>query len=363
MRIAIFWRALSETPTHQALLRHLASQYGHTILWCAEGGVQLSSPIQGVQRQPVRACAGWHPAIRFLRGWEKPLASFQPEVLLGFEEPYSLQASLLLRWARKRAVPFAFLSCQNIERPLPFPFERLERWALKHSQGAWFLNTDAEIRCRKRGFRGEGWVIPLGAEHAPEPVANHAPRADGFTVGFVGRLVREKGVEDLIRACAKVKARLVVIGAGPEEARLRALAQELGIQARWRGAIRAEEIMSHYTEMDVLVLPSKTTPTWKEQFGRVLVEAMMMGVPVLGSTSGEIPNVIGGAGWTFPEGKVEELAAQLARLRDSCDLRADLAIQGRDRAMRLYTWERVAESVHRLLATLANRTPSFPQKA
>ena len=59
-----------------------------------------------------------------------------------------------------------------------------------------------------------------------------------------------------------------------------------------------------YREMDVLVLPSRTTPTWAEQFGKVLCEALLCGTPVIGSSSGEIPWVVTttGGGLVYPEG-------------------------------------------------------------
>ena len=72
-----------------------------------------------------------------------------------------------------------------------------------------------------------------------------------------------------------------------------------------------------YAQLDVLVLPSRTTPTWKEQFGRVIVEALWCGVPVVGSDSGEIPWLIGltGGGLMFPEGDHAALAGGSTRLR------------------------------------------------
>jgi glycosyltransferase involved in cell wall biosynthesis len=86
-----------------------------------------------------------------------------------------------------------------------------------------------------------------------------------------------------------------------------------------------------YASLDVLVLPSRTTRTWVEQFGRVLVEAMWCGVPVVGSDSGEIPWVIEttGGGLVFPEGDVASLRQALVRLRDDPSLRRRLAADGR----------------------------------
>ena len=102
------------------------------------------------------------------------------------------------------------------------------------------------------------------------------------------------------------------------------------------------EMPHFYQGLDVLVLPSRTAPNWKEQFGRVLIEAMACGVPVIGAASGEIPQVIGHAGLTFAEGDVDGLRAQLQRLQQDGGLWCELAARGRARVLALYTQARVA---------------------
>jgi glycosyltransferase involved in cell wall biosynthesis len=97
-------------------------------------------------------------------------------------------------------------------------------------------------------------------------------------------------------------------------------------------------------EFDCLVLPSRSRPNWKEQFGRVLIEAMACGVPVVGSTCGEVPHVIGDAGLVFPENDAAALAAHLRALCGSAELRADLARRGRARVLAKYTQQQVAEA-------------------
>ena len=82
---------------------------------------------------------------------------------------------------------------------------------------------------------------------------------------------------------------------------------------------------------DALVLPSLSTPRWKEQFGRVLPEAMACGVPVVGSSSGNIPAMIGDAGIIVPEGDSRAIAAALRSLADDPDLYARLRAAGRKR--------------------------------
>jgi glycosyltransferase involved in cell wall biosynthesis len=94
--------------------------------------------------------------------------------------------------------------------------------------------------------------------------------------------------------------------------------------------------------LDLFVLPSETRPNWREQFGRVLVEAMACGVPVVGSDSGEIPTVVGDAGLSFPEGDAARLAECLRSLLADAALREELAQRGRERVLELFTVEQVA---------------------
>jgi glycosyltransferase involved in cell wall biosynthesis len=96
--------------------------------------------------------------------------------------------------------------------------------------------------------------------------------------------------------------------------------------------------------MDVMVLPSRTTPSWKEQFGRVLIEAMSCAVPVVGSSSGEIPTVLGDAGLIFPEGDVAALRVALRRIMLDATLRAELGARGRQRVLAHYTQAALARS-------------------
>ena len=93
-----------------------------------------------------------------------------------------------------------------------------------------------------------------------------------------------------------------------------------------------------YAQFDVLVLPSHTTATWKEQFGRVIIEALWCGVPVVGSDSGEIPWLIGltGGGLRFPEGD-PNTRRRLTELRTSPELRRQLTRTGRAAVERMFS--------------------------
>ena len=108
---------------------------------------------------------------------------------------------------------------------------------------------------------------------------------------------------------------------------------------------------SGYAQLDVLVLPSRTTPTWKEQFGRVIVEALWCGVPVVGSDSGEIPWLIEltGGGLVFPEGDRDRLAEQLEKLREEPALRRQLAETGRLAVEGLFSVAAATDPLERML--------------
>ena len=106
------------------------------------------------------------------------------------------------------------------------------------------------------------------------------------------------------------------------------------------------DVPAELRRLDTLVLPSHTTRTWKEQFGRVLIEAMSCGVPVIGSSSGEIPNVIGDAGLIYPEGDVPALAAAIGQLAEQPGLYADLARRGRTRVLERYTQSALARQYY-----------------
>jgi glycosyltransferase involved in cell wall biosynthesis len=269
------------------------------------------------------------------------------------EEPYNLATWHALRHARRHGARSLFFSWQNLQRRYPWPFSFFERQVLRQADGAIVGNQEGLLVWRAKGYAGPIQVLPQFGVDPQEfqPARLAGPRSDGtqpFTVGYAGRLVAEKGVDLLLRAVAQLSAgaHLHVVGAGPERARLEHLSRQLGLagRIRWTSLIPSAQMPAMLASFDCLVLPSRTQPNWKEQFGRVLIEAMACGVPVVGSTCGELPNVIGSAGRLFPEGDVEALARQLRELWQQPDRRAALAVLGRERVIAHYTQRQVAEA-------------------
>jgi glycosyltransferase involved in cell wall biosynthesis len=261
------------------------------------------------------------------------------------EEPYNLATWQAMRLAQRAGARTLFFTWQNQMRRYPPPFSWFERYAYRHASYAIAGNHDAVGVLREKGYEGPLEVIPqFGVDPALYRRAQPATRR--WVIGYVGRLVPEKGIADLLRAVAGLEGDWVVrlLGSGPDRERLSALASSLGIAGRtvFDGQIPSPEVPAYLARLHVLVLPSHTRPNWQEQFGRVLPEAMVSGVPVVGSDSGEIPKVIGDAGLIYPEGDIEALRAHLQALVGDGALWQELAERGRERALAHYTQAQVA---------------------
>jgi glycosyltransferase involved in cell wall biosynthesis len=173
-----------------------------------------------------------------------------------------------------------------------------------------------------------------------------------FTVGYAGRLVERKGLLDLLEAVRRLQApvELLLIGNGELREQLEG-APLPGSRVRVLDTLTHDRMASGYAQLDVLVMPSRTTSTWKEQFGRAIVEALWCGVPVIGSDSGEIPWLVGltEGGLIFPEGDVEALARLLGEMRGSPELRRELAERGRAAVERLFSVPAATDRLEELL--------------
>jgi glycosyltransferase involved in cell wall biosynthesis len=330
--------------------------------WQEPGGRLLtleSAPTVGYDLIPEPIAFNGHFHVHFYPGLRRRMQAVAPEIVHIDEEPYNLATAQALWLARRQGAASLFFTWQNLERRYPPPWSWLEGYVLGRSDQALAGSAEAGDVLRRKGYRGAIAVIPqFGVD--PEVFRPLAPHADpgsqpdalggSFTIGYVGRLVEEKGLLVLLRALARLAGdwRLRVTGSGPLRPAMERLAAELEIAPRvdWNPGVPSSQMPSLLSSLDCLVLPSLTRPNWKEQFGRVLVEAMACQIPVIGSTCAEIPNVIGDAGLVAREGDVEDLAAKFSRLRDDPGLRRSLGVLGRQRVLANYTQARVAADTH-----------------
>ncbi len=294
--------------------------------------------------------------LHFYPGLGRHIRQVQPHIVHIDEEPYNLATFQAMYLARRAGARTLFFTWQNLCRRYPPPFAWLERYVLHRADAVIAGNREAVDVVRAKGYRGPVEVIPqFGVDpelYKPDKralVASSGRLESGarFTIGYVGRLVRAKGVDLLLEAVAGLHGnwQLRIMGAGPCKDALQQQACRLGIDAHvvFDVARPSCQVPAYLNQLDVLVLPSRTQPNWKEQFGRVLIEAMACEVPVIGSTCGEVPNVIGGAGLVFPEGDVCALQNCLQRLMNDPELRRRLGQAGRARVLTRYTQVKVAQ--------------------
>jgi glycosyltransferase involved in cell wall biosynthesis len=281
----------------------------------------------------------------------------EPQVAFLEAEPFALAAAQWGRVLVRLGIPFGVQGYENIDRALPQPVRWFRSRVLRDAAFVAARSESAARLVRAWGAVGE---VDLAPPAVPgwDVVRDEAERP--FTVGYAGRLVESKGLIDLLEAVRSLDApvQLSFIGDGALRSQLEGQTIP-GSRARVLSGFTHAEMPSAYAQLDVLVLPSRTTPTWKEQFGRAIVEALWCGVPVVGSDSGEIPWLIGltGGGLVFAEGDRAALAAQLARLRMDPQLRRELAATGRAAVERLFS---VPAATDRLEGLLAHAIESRP---
>jgi len=295
---------------------------------------------------PLRFNGNFH--LHYYPQLDRLLKQLRPDLVHIDEEPYNLATFLALRSAHRLHARTVFFSWQNLKRSYPPPFRWFERYTLQHAAAGIVGNRDSEQVWRAKGYRGPLTVIPqVGIEpDIFKPLGIATPTTDRFRVGYAGRLVEEKGIDVLLHALHDLGGtwQADLVGSGPDQTRLAELTQQLRIadRVRFQPWMPSAQTVDYYRSLDVLVLPSRSRSNWMEQFGRVLVDAMACGVPVVGSTCGEIPNVIGDAGLIFPEGDVAALRDRLRDLQNDLSLRRDLAQRGRQRVLDRFTQERIA---------------------
>ncbi|MBA3844947.1 MAG: glycosyltransferase family 4 protein, partial [Actinobacteria bacterium] len=251
-------------------------------------------------------------AIRALIG------EVRPDVLDLHEEPFSVAARQWLRVAPKE-LPVVMYTAQNVDKRFPPPFAQYERAAFRRVTALYPCSRQAASVARGKGFAGELDVLPLGFDETVF-FPGEQSLEDELVIALFGRLVPEKGLSDAVRVLALLNelrpTRLVVAGSGPDEAAGRALAASLGVSDSleiepW---LALGELATTYRRAQVVLIPSRPTETWVEQFGRVIVEAQASGAVVAGYSSGSIPEVAGDPAILTAVGGWADLGDRIARL-------------------------------------------------
>ena len=303
--------------------------------------------------------------LHFYPKLRRIVRSVRPDIFHIDEEPYNLATFQAMRLAQSVGAATLAFSWQNMLRRYPPPFNLMERYVLNRLDALLVGNSEAIEVWQHKGYQGPMYLIPqFGVDpdiyYRRERVTKRGktsvfksrntrrPSQPALVIGYAGRLVEEKGIEILLHAASRLVGpwSMQILGDGPDRNRLEYVAQWLGIAARvtFDHKLPSSHLPHYLSGLDVLVLPSLTRSNWKEQFGRVLIEAMACDVITAGARTGAIPEVIGEAGLTFAEGSIEELQALLQHLLDDVPWREELRQKGRQRVRDNYTQAAIARN-------------------
>lgn len=276
------------------------------------------------------------------------------DIVYAWEEPYIYAGYEIAQAVGPTRARFCFRTAQSLVKWYPPPFSSFERHVRARAQ-AWVAGGELVREAMlKRGFpAATGRVMPLAVDmeaFQPLPSAQREQvRVElgltGPVVGFIGRLVPEKGLSVLLAALEKVTSpwSLVLLGSGPLKGHVEQWAAQRGWERRVRVVLAPHsEVPRYLGAFDVLAAPSQTTRRWREQFGRMVIEAFACRVPVVASDSGELPYVVGDAGRVVAEADASAWASALGELLETPSLREKLAEAGYQRAKERFSSEAVA---------------------
>ena len=303
----------------------------------------------------------------------------RPDVIDVWSEPWGRVSRQVVR-LRDRVLPGSAVIAeteQNLDKWMPPPFPRWRRRVLRGADYLIGRSEEAVRVCRRHGYAGPGGVVPNAVDaELFRPMDRAACRAAleaevgaklPFVVGYAGRFVEEKGLLDLIAAVASCgrEVHAVFVGGGDFEPQLRAAAADPKVAGRvhFLPGRPLEELPALFNGFDLFCLASRTTPAWKEQFGRVIIEAQACETPVLGTDSGAIAEVVEDAGVVVPERDPAALAAAITALRADPGRLREMGAAGRRRVLARYTWSRVAEVMADLYAQVARTRRAARSKA
>jgi phosphatidylinositol alpha-1,6-mannosyltransferase len=178
---------------------------------------------------------------------------------------------------------------------------------------------------------------------------SQAPSKKEKLILFVGRLIKRKGLDDLLRAFKLVlkkipNAKLIIVGDGPERAMLSNLTETLGIQGKveFTGVLTGRKLYEKYRACDVFVMPSKKIDRDVEGFGIVFLEVGLFKKPSIGTWSGGIPEAVvhKQTGILVSEGEIIALANAIELLLTDENLARKLGENAYNKVIKNFTWEK-----------------------
>ena len=235
------------------------------------------------------------------------------------------------------------------------------RRAARITTASQFLADD--IRRLLPSLKAEILVTPMPVDVTEFLKGSRAPKREPPRILYAGNLVASKGVDVLLRAVAELRRRglaceLKILGQGPAQADLQALAHSLGLASHvtWAPFVSQDRMTDEYGASMVTVLPSRGRA---EGLGLTLVEALLAGCAVVGTAAGGIPEVVihEGTGLIARDGDPDDLASQIQRLLTDTPLRERLTRAGKDHVLRTFSPEATIERFLQIYNAVADNQP------
>ena len=278
------------------------------------------------------------------RALRRLLSDLRPALVHVEEEPGTQPASAIVHEALRLEIPSVVFSWESLPRKRGFFEERRYRRTLSEASGVIGGNRLAEKILVEAAPNLPAMALPQQGIVLPPP--GERPFRESLTMATVGRLVPERGIDRLLRACGQLMGpwSLLVAGTGPEQESLEDLAQRLGLASRirWLGPIGRSEITALWRKVDVIVGTSRSTPIWIERHSTVLLEAMAHGVAPVVSGDSALPDLVGDAGVVVNSD--EDLLIGLQELVMNRNHRGDLGEAARQRVLDRYVDAAIARS-------------------
>lgn len=293
------------------------------------------------------------PHFMFYRGLRGALAASDADLVHCWEEPFVFAGAQVAR-AAPASARVVYATFQNISKAYPWPLSAFERTSMQRAAG-WiaFGESVRDTLAARDGYTTPHRVIPPGVDvdrFRPDRAAGAAMRQrvgwpdDARVVGYLGRFEPQKGLGVLMAALERMRTpwHALFVGGGSMQRELDAFAARHPGRVKVIGGVTHGEVPAWLNAMSVLCAPSLTTARWREQFGRMLIEAMACGIPAVASDSGEMPAVVAGAGRVVPEGEPAVWASALEALLEDNAALTEMSQRGRERARSTFAWPEVA---------------------
>ncbi len=287
------------------------------------------------------------------------IKSFNPDIVDIIEEPYSCITGytvMLLKMFFPH-VKICFFSAQNIYKKYPFPFSWIQSYVLKNSDFAFPCSSEVAEILKKQGYKKNYAVLPLGTDVEKFKCVREYNKTK-LTVGFAGRLEKVKGIDILLEAICKDEFKNVdfkIAGVGSMEVEVKEKIKSY-YNIELITDLKHEQMPEFYKNIDILLNTSVTQKNIKEQFGRVVVEAMAAGCIVITSNSGEPKNLVLDKTLIYNENSSEELSKKLETvinlILNQPEKYKELSINNIKHSQRNYSWEKVAQITFESYKTL-----------